>query len=180
MLEVRKVTDYLIPKYPKSSYFEYKGFRPGKLLKDGARSLMLLAAIEASSCGHDDGPLGGMQAPEPIDENTARTAIIKVFSDNGINLNQDVSYELTLENNSKVTIVLDGYKSDKKIGYEYINKDESPSFSNEIQNKLYSDTENSGPYIKSINTMYDYSLDTTDLENMIIEFINDLKSRGII
>ena len=84
-----------------------------------------------------------------------------------------------------VTISAEDFNKDLNIGYEYITGEDETTFTQEVVADLDKACESNvgGPYIKTIDTQYIYG-DTPeayeDLENIIQDFIADLRSRGII
>jgi hypothetical protein len=107
--KIKQLKSYKLAKYPSVKFYEKKANIPKHILRKGAAVAALLALFEAQSCG----------APVDSDYTTefdARQVIESVFSENGIEFENNVDYVLPI---SKVTVELDGYDTNTHIGYEY-------------------------------------------------------------
>ena len=110
--EIKQIKSYKLAKYPSVKFYEKKANIPKHILRKGAAVAALLALFEAQSCG----------PPEDsyfFSEHEAKQVIESVFSENGIEFENDVDYVLPI---SKVTVELDGYDTNTHIGYEYSNQ----------------------------------------------------------
>jgi hypothetical protein len=180
VLKIRRVKRYRIARYPRGRYSEYTPRLPESLVKRGAVSLFALSVLETLGC---DG--GGVTGPPPVrpdlvTENEARPIIEQVFADNGIDLTQDLPLIIHLAADDSVTLDLDGYDSSLRVGYEYIFDEDSQTFTPQVQGVLDSLANETGPYIKPVESIEKEGDYSALLRATVQEFIDTLKAHGVI
>ncbi len=186
MLRIEPIKSYKLPRYPQGLYYERPNTCPWKVT--GSIASVAMLALLVSSCKPVE-PVGVVgpppMPPDMVTEREARTVINEVFAKNGINLEADVPFSFSPGDQNAIGLELDGFNKDLNIGYEYIAGEDQTAFTQEVVAHLDKacESSSSGPYIKTIGTQYIYGdADKAyeDLENIIQDFIADLRSRGII
>ena len=115
--------------------------------------------------------------PKMLTEQEARSFIKQIFNKNGIQMEEDAPYVISSENGT-ITLDLDGYNKQLKIGYEYLSAEDLESFTPEMIANL---KDTSGAFIQTIDRHYYYdSKDTAfkDIEKSVQAFITNLKANG--
>lgn len=183
MLKIKKIRKYTVAKYPREIYCQKPYSFGNKLLKGGLTSTFILALLGSVA----PEPVGAAGPPpmklDMVTENEARAAIEGVFARNNINLKHNVKYLLKYDMDRQVELEIDGYNDSLKVGYEYISRGQEKDsivFTKDILTVIENKKKDSGPYIEVIQPLYERPNYQADLENLIQEFINDLKARGII
>jgi hypothetical protein len=183
MLRIEPIKSYKLPRYPRGLYYERSDTNIRKVT-GGIASVAMLALL-VSSC-EPAGVVGPPpMAPDMVTEREARTIINEVFVRNGIQLEADVPFAISLGDQYPVSLGLDGFNKDLNIGYEYITGEDQTTFTQEVIADLDKACESdvNGPYIKTVSAQYIYGdaeKAYEELENIIQDFIADLRSRGII
>ena len=191
ILRIEPIKSYKLPRYPQGLYYERSDTHPWKVT--GSIASVAMLALLVSSCkpgGVVEPPPVGVTGPPPIapdmvTEREAQTVINEVFARNGIKLEADTPFSFSPSDQSPISLELDGFNRDLNVGYEYITGEDQTTLTQEVVADLDKACESNvgGPYIKTIDTQYIYG-DTPeayeDLENIIQDFIADLRSRGII
>ena len=176
MLEIKPVKSYKLPRYPQGFYYETPQHYPWNLVSVSVASAALLALL---GCSSNYGVVGPPPLPPKyITESEARIIINQVFAQNGIQLDEDVPYSLATGNRT-VTLELDGFNKDLKLGYEYIAfEEDGETFTPEVVTALDEAcaSKNASPCIKTIEPTENKEY----LENVVQEFIAELRSKGIL
>ena len=184
MLRIKQIKSYKLPRYPQGLYYKPPDCHPWKIT--GSITSVAMLALVLSSC--KSVPPGGVVGPPPmppdmVTEREARTIIEQVFSRNGIELEADVPFTFSIGAQDPIDLSLDGYNKDLNVGYEYkYGYDDYESFTIEVTAELgkASGPDGNGPYIKIIDEEIAHEEAAVNLENTIQDFIDDLRSRGII
>lgn len=176
MLEIKPVKSYTLPRYPQGFYYESPQHYPWNLVSVSIASAALLALL---GCSCHYGVIGPPPLPPKyITESEARIIINQVFAENGIELDEDVPYSFASDNRT-VTLELDGFNEDLKMGYEYISFEKDvETFTPEVVKDLDEAcaSRDSGHCIKIIEPTESEEY----LENVVQEFIAELRSKGIL
>jgi hypothetical protein len=183
MLKIKKIRKYAIARYPHEIYY-YKPYSfTSKLLKRILAPTFILTLL-GSIAPEPIGAVGPPPvAPDMVTENEARAAIEEVFARNNINLKHDVKYLLKYGEDHQAELELDGYNDSLGIGYEYLDwkKDKDFNvFTPDILTAIENQKNGSGPFIEVIRPLVKDRHSEENLENLIQEFIDSLKARGII
>ncbi|TES94427.1 MAG: hypothetical protein E3J87_00360 [Candidatus Cloacimonadota bacterium] len=178
MLKIKKIRQYRIAKYPQGIYYHKPDTLSAKLLKTSLTATII--TLLESSCVGVCGP--PPVEPGMVTENEARSIIKTVFNNNNVNLEEDISYFLKHGENDSTELILDGFNDSLSVGYEYSYGSDNYTFTYGVINTLDSLINESGPYIKCIDEIekeegWDYK---TYLEDIIQEFIDYLKTQGVI
>jgi hypothetical protein len=184
MLRIERVKGYRLPRYPSGQYCEPPGGTRPRKVTGGVASVVMLMLL-AASCDLD--PVGVVgpppMPPEMVTEKEARAAIGAVFTRNGIGLKTDMPFTFTYGEQKPVSLDLDGFNQDLKVGYEYVTREDRGSFTDNVTRQLDSvnKTKSGGPYVKIINEQVDYGdAALKDIEKAVQAFIDDLRARGVI
>ena len=177
MLEIKRVKSYKLPRYPQGLYYETPQHYPWNMVSVGVASAALLALLGCSTNNY------GVVGPPPlppkyITESEARIIINQVFAQNGIQLAEDVPYSFA-SGNRTVALELDGFNEDLKLGYEYISfEEDGTTFTPEVVTALDEAcaSKNASTCIKTIEQAGDKEY----LENVVQEFITELRSKGVL
>jgi hypothetical protein len=183
MLRIEPIKSYTLPRYPQGFYYERHGNYPWKIA--GSIASTALLALLLSSCKPEPVGLAGPppMPPDMVTEMEARTIINEVFARNGIKLEADIPFSFSLADQNPISLNLDGFNKDINVGYEYRTDEDVSSFTAEVTAELDKATESNpkGPYIKVIDEQNDYGEKAyRDIEKIIQDFIDDLRSRGVI
>lgn len=123
MLRIKPLEKYAIPRYPRGNYVARPSGLPWDRIGGGIASAALLALLESCPDG------GGVTGPPPplpncVTENEARLVINRVFTENGIEMEEEVLLTAEYTEGNTVSVELDGYNQDMNVGYEYFSYDE--------------------------------------------------------
>ncbi|MDP8206211.1 MAG: hypothetical protein P9L92_06070 [Candidatus Electryonea clarkiae] len=186
MLRIKKVKNYMVPKYPQGVYLKKPPGLAGRLMS--ATVLTSAGIVALQGCKYDQ--TGGVPAVQKsMTETDARDIVEKVFAENDIQMTQDILLYFSHGNIDSAQLNLDGFNDSLKIGYEYaydgwvINSDEEyydPE--EEIPDSLAFEIEqalgNEGPYIKLVRHVTEDG--ESHLSSLIQDFIDQLREQGII
>jgi len=186
MLKIEPIKSYKIPRYPQGLYYESLDTHPWKVT--GSIASLAVLALLASSCEPELPPVGVTGpppvAPEMVTEREARDVINEVFARNGVNLEEDVSFSFSPAGKDPVSLELDGFNHILNVGYEYITGEDENTFTQEVIAELdQASSTDVGPYIKAVGAQYSYDdaqQAYDELEEIIQDFIRDLRSRAIL
>ena len=194
MLEIKPVKSYKLPGYPQGIYCappeSYLGRRTAIGIATAA-TVALLGCTCYTGPPTPPVPGSGMAGPPPVrpdlvTENEARALVNQVFAQNGINLEVDVPFSFTRDQKETITLELDGFNKDLKVGYEYISPEDESTFTTEVVEELRqaSSVGDDGPCIGTFDPITYYGEfeqpDLKRLESLVQEFIDGLRSRGIL
>jgi hypothetical protein len=181
VLRIRRVKRYRIARYPRGRYSDYTPPLPESLFKRGAISLFALTVLETLSCDSGNGVTGPPPLPPKlVTENEARPIIEQVFADNGVQLERDLPLILHLAADDSVTLDVDGFNPSLRVGYEYVFEQDSKTFTPRVVEVLDSLVNESGPYIKPVDSIYKEGDYSAALRATVQEFIDTLKAHGVI
>jgi hypothetical protein len=180
MLKVRIVTKYDLPKYPKGLYYQKPPPHTSGLFKRGAATLAMLALLE--SCSDKTVGTAGPPPvwPEMVTENEAHQIIGQVFANNGLSFEQNVPFKLHLGLNDSTELELDVFNDSLQVGFEYIADTDSAEFDEKVIQTLDNLFDAWGPYIKTMDTELKFPNYRVKMEEIVQEFIDTLKARGVI
>ncbi len=184
MLDIKQVKSYKLPRYPHEVYCDppesYLGRRT-------AISMATAATVALLGCIRPVGVVGPPPVrPDLVTENEARAFINQVFAQNGINLEVDVPFFFARDQKEPITLELDGFNKDLKVGYEYVSPEDQFSFTTEVRGELRqaSSVGDDGPCIGTFDPITYYGEfeqpDLKRLESLVQEFIDDLRSRDVL
>ncbi len=176
MLKVEPIAVYRIARYPRGRYYSKPIPLPLLLAKKGIVPAALMLILESCDGTGTTGP--PPIEPEFITEQEARQAINIIFAGNGISLDEDVPIRFDLGGNDSTDLVIDGFNSDLRVGYEYITGRDDTSFTPQVIEALDEAAEGAGPYIKPAFRAYEYELE--ELQETMRAFIDTLKAHGVI
>ena len=179
MLKVQRVSEYNLPKYPRFVYRKRESSNVVKLAKRGIVSAIMIAMLE--NCNGIGGRTTGILQVNLLTENEARVLITEVFSRNGVEMEDDVIRAIALADGDTTDLTFDGFNDSLDVGYEYIS--DSPDefeFSPQVREVLDSLSESDGPYTRSIGAAENTTTGRDNLTDVIQEFVDSLKSQGII
>jgi hypothetical protein len=139
---------------------------------------ILIILLIMPGCNDDDA-IQKPKPPEYVSEADAREVIIQAFADNNISLETDFPMQINIPVIGNITAIVDGFNDSLNVGYEYVNITEVYDMacpSNAFDSMAAAD----GPFIRMISprlTMVEYQ---GLFRNIIQNFIDSLKVRGII
>jgi len=179
-MKIKRIRRYKRARYPRGRYRRKKRSVASSVAQGSLSSLLIMALTEAC-----DWPGVGVTGPPPVmpemvTENEARQVINRVFSENGIALQQDFPIIFKWAQDS-LAFDVDGFNETLKVGYEYVNPEgESPVFSKEFKTSLEAAGNADGPFIELVDPVLQDPASEDALESEILAFINKLKGLGII
>ena len=178
MLKIKPIERYTIPRYPKSVYTEAPDFI-SLATPRGALTAAVMALLLEACNGGGTGPTGvPFVDPTAVTESEARTIIDQVFTTNGISLTHDVNLSIETAPGDTTIVNVDGFNDSLQVGYEYLHDPDYTTFTPKVRAALDSLANESGPYVKSIDSTLWEQIDF--LQAVTQEFIDSLKANGSI
>jgi hypothetical protein len=187
MLEIKPIKSYKLPKYPQGLYCGPPENYPWNLINTGIASAALLALLGCSCPIGVAGP--PPMPPNYITEREARTIINEAFAKHGIQFEEDVPCTFSLDG-SPLSVTLDGFNKELKIGYEYVYDDadsrEIPIVLGPLPLIAGENTDINDPsilVIQKVSIGYDdqeYPEGKQHIENAVDDFVHELQSHGIL
>lgn len=178
MLKIRPLARYRVPKYPQGPYRDHQTHPAVQAVRQGAVSALLLALLD---CSGDSGTTGPPPVvPTLVTEAEAREVIDNVFAANAISLTPDFKLKLKLNAQDSVEVELDGFNDSLAVGYEYIYEADNNEFTSAVRSYLESSAFEAGPQVKTVEAVERESNYQEYLQQVMQEFIDSLKTQGII
>ena len=179
MLRVRRMKRYRKARYPRGRFRARRRRSVGSGRAGGVTAALLMSLTEACDTGVGvTGPPPVM--PQMVTENEARQAILQVFAENGILLEEDFPVVFRWAQDS-LAFDADGFNDSLQVGFEYVDPDgEAVRFSSDARAAISDAASGDGPYVDLLGPMPMDQQGIPTLQAEIQAFIDGLKSQGII
>ena len=179
MLRVRRVRRYRKARYPRGLARARRRKTSGAAA-GGLSALILMALTEACEAGGGVGITGPPPVmPEMVTETEARQIIRQVFTENGVQLQEDVPLVFRWAADS-LAFDVDGYNTEMEVGFEYVDDAERGTFSAGFKAAMAEAAAEDGPHIKIFETAVKTDGTEAEMEAQTQAFIDALRAQGII
>ncbi|MBK7142757.1 MAG: hypothetical protein IPH75_11830 [bacterium] len=174
MLEIRQITRYEVPLYPRDGNFQT--CPPSRIiLQFGGITAAIAIVTQSCTC------MGPPPPPRLIGEKDARSAITSLFAARQIELKTDQPITLRIDQPDSLVLSLDGYDPKTQVGYEYLASKDRDSIPDAYRSRLDSTRLESAPHILVIDAQYASYYDRGQkLVDIVEKFLDSLKAQGVI
>jgi hypothetical protein len=177
MLQIKRITRYNLPRYPRGGQYICPPSTVGAKIRDVSALLALAALIE--SC--DDHTTSGVPIPPNfISEVNARRVITNVFTARNIALDSNQVVTIPLDGVDTLVLNVDGFNDSLQVGYEYILWDDALEFTPAVSSVLDSLNHHATPHVLTVDAEPRGANAEAHLQQVVQQFLDSLGAHGVI